>query len=235
MIVFAEGASRVLVNQTDHAHFCGELLSLWRADGLPENPRRQEVIFAARHHDSGWREEDAAPRLDAATGAPYDFLSLPAEHRIDLWLRGVGRYRQQRPYAALLMHQHALELHRGVASTPPYDALVAELRSSRDELMEEECVEPEELRRDYRLLKLADLISLVGCRGFSGPRECSGRRFWLEDGTLHLEPLPLAGRTRFRIPCRRIDSPRMAGSADLAAAIGAARWQYLDLVVDGDC
>ena len=232
MIVFEQGDSRVLINQTDHAHFCGELLSLWRQDGLPENPRREEVLFAARHHDNGWREEDAAPHFDPTTGAPHTFLSLPPQHRADLWRRGVARYREQRPYAALLIFEHALALHRGVASSPPYDALVAELSGCRRELIEELGVDAEDLRRDYAFIGLADLVSLVACSGLSGPRECNGRRFWLEEQTLILEPLPLVGRTRFRIPCRRIEGTAVRGAAELAAVIGGARWQHLELFVD---
>src|SRR5262249_53740757 len=64
-----------LVTQPDHAHLSGELLSLWRADGLPAHPRRAETLFAGREHDNGWREADAAPRWDAAAGRPRDFLT----------------------------------------------------------------------------------------------------------------------------------------------------------------
>ena len=70
MIVVPEGATLLLVTQPDHAHLSGELLSLWRAGGLPENPRRADLLFAAREHDNGWREADAAPRWDAARGRP---------------------------------------------------------------------------------------------------------------------------------------------------------------------
>ena len=64
MIVVRRGASLVLVTQSDHAHFAAELLSLWRLDGFPDHPRRDDILFAVREHDNGWREEDAVPRLD---------------------------------------------------------------------------------------------------------------------------------------------------------------------------
>lgn len=56
MIYYRMGADRwVLTTQTDHAFFSGEVLSLWREDGLPQHPRRGDLLFAAREHDNGWR------------------------------------------------------------------------------------------------------------------------------------------------------------------------------------
>jgi hypothetical protein len=141
MIVVDDGDSLLLVTQNDHAHFSGELLSLWRDDGLPDNPRRQEIVFAARVHDNGWREADAAPRVDPSTGEPYGFLSLPAPDRVEIWRRGIGRYRSERPYAALLIHQHAIALHRSVGAAGEYDELIAEVCASRDRIVEESGVD----------------------------------------------------------------------------------------------
>ena len=108
------GASLLLVTQPDHAHFAGSLLALWTADGLPAHPRRSEILFAGREHDNGWRETDAAPRCDPARHRPHDFLTLSPADRIEIWRRGVHRYSGARPYAALLIHQHAVELHRSL-------------------------------------------------------------------------------------------------------------------------
>jgi hypothetical protein len=112
MIVVREGAALRFITQPDHAHFCGELLSLWHAGGVPDHPRRGDLIFAAREHDNGWREADAAPRWDAEGGRPHDFLSLPRRERIEIWERGTTRFAAERPYAALLVTRHALSIFR---------------------------------------------------------------------------------------------------------------------------
>ena len=65
----------LVVSQNDHAHFAAELLALWRADGLPDHPRRRRLLFAAREHDNGWRETDSAPFCDREKGRPHDFMS----------------------------------------------------------------------------------------------------------------------------------------------------------------
>ncbi|HVR29235.1 MAG TPA: DUF3891 family protein [Thermoanaerobaculia bacterium] len=231
MIVVADGPQLLLVTQNDHAHFSGELLSLWRADDLPENPRRDDIVFAARQHDNGWREADAAPRVNPATGEPHGFLDLPAEHRIEVWRRGVRRYRDQRPYAALLIHEHALALHRAFGSGEEHAGLVAEVEASRAELLEQTGADEAMLLADYPLVRLTDLLSLVACRCFPGEREHAGRRFWRDGDALVIEPLPLAGATRFRIPCRRLERRSYAGDADLAGALAAARWEDLEVIV----
>ena len=106
------------------------------ATGCPDDPRRDDIVFAAREHDNGWREADAAPRVDRDSGEPYGFLSLPAADRIEIWRRGIHRYRERRPYAALLIHQHALALHAALGAGDEYAELLGEVRVSRDELLE---------------------------------------------------------------------------------------------------
>src|SRR6187401_2294836 len=90
MIVASGSARHLVITQPDHARFSAELLSLWRA--LADHPRREELLFAVREHDNGWRETDAAPHWDAEQGRPHDFLSLPRTERIELWQRGTARF-----------------------------------------------------------------------------------------------------------------------------------------------
>src|SRR3954471_10118548 len=115
MIVHPEAETLLLFTQPDHAHFSGELLTLWRSDGLPDHPRRAEILFAGREHDNGWREADAAPRWNAEApggGLPHDFISMPRPERIEIWERGTARFAGSHPYAAQLITRHALTLHR---------------------------------------------------------------------------------------------------------------------------
>jgi hypothetical protein len=244
MIVVHDGVSFLLVTQNDHAHFSGELLSLWRSDGLSDHPRRADLVFAAREHDNGWREADAAPRVDRETGEPYGFLSLPAADRIEIWRRGIRRYREQRPYVALLIHQHALTLHASFGAGDEYAELLEETRGSRQELLEATGLDEASLLDDYPWIQLTDALSLVACRCFADARErasqSSGRpgtavrRFWRDDGDLVIDPLPLAGATRFRIPCRRIENRRYSSDVELATVLARARWEALEVRVRGD-
>jgi hypothetical protein len=231
MIVVAEKSGLLLVTQPDHAHFSGELLALWRADGVPEHPRRRELIFAGREHDNGWREADAAPRWDRERGRPHDFLSIPREDRIDIWRRGTTRFAGEHPYAALLIARHARSLHRDHRGSEGWDGFLDELEELERGLFEETGAAPAAVAADYRLIDLADLISLAACNRWGAPFERYGLRGAIRDGTVHLDPLPLAGATTFYVPCRRIPRRLYAGDADLGAELAAARWDEMKVRV----
>src|SRR5438270_3934775 len=193
MIVVPEGPALLLVTQPDHAHLAGELLSLWRAGGLPEHPRREDLLFAAREHDNGWREADAAPRWDAGRGRPHDFTSLPQAERIEIWERGVCRFAAERPYASLLIARHALNLFQGRRGEEGWGPFLDFLADFERSLLEETGTAREELEADYRWIDLADLISLQACRRTRERIERYGTGIDLSGDTVGLDPFPLAG------------------------------------------
>jgi hypothetical protein len=253
MLVFDEGDSYRLVTQPDHARFAGELVSLWREDGLPRHPRRDDLLFAVREHDNGWREADAAPRWNAASGRPHDFTSVPEEVRLEVWRRGTERFAAERPYSALLITLHGLALAAASggpadeAADEPVAALVAELEERADELARAAGVERAEAAADYPFLAFADAASLAVCNRWSDPVEgpapaAAGSRprrrgavlrgrFEPATETLYLDPFPLAGATRFEVPARRIPKRLYAGDADLGGELAAARWGRLEVRV----
>lgn len=235
MIVVPEEQKFRLVTQPDHAHFSGELLSLWRADGLPAHPRRADLIFAAREHDNGWREADAAPRWDAGRGRPHDFITLPARERIELWERGTCRYAADRPYAALLITRHARQLFAGRRHDEDWASFVAFLDDFEGSLLAEVSetgVSREDLEADYQWIDLADLISLAACNGWRDSAERYGLRVEPRDGAIGLGPFPLAGATTFRVPCRRIPRRQYRGDADLGGELATARWEEMTVRVE---
>jgi hypothetical protein len=255
MIVAREADAYRVVTQPDHARLAGEMLALWRGDGLPANPRRSEVIFAGREHDNGWREADAAPRCDGA-GRPVDFIAMPPRERIEIWERGTSRFleprlgRPPRPYAALLIVRHARELHRTARRESAWRDFVCRLAALERRLRLELGAGGRALAADYRLLNIADTLSLAACAGWARTLALPGLEARLEtrldarlearlDGndavgaTVLLAPLPLAGATTFRVPCRRIPLRPYRGDADLGGELAEARWQELPVRLAG--
>ncbi|HTQ79336.1 MAG TPA: DUF3891 family protein [Thermoanaerobaculia bacterium] len=232
MIVHKEGQTLLFVTQPDHAHFAGELLTLWRADHLPENPRRPALLFAAREHDNGWREADAAPRWDGTRGCPHDFISMPSADRIEIWQRGTARFAASEPYATLLITRHAQTLNRERREQPEWQEFFVyldELERGLRAATAATAASLEEVSADYRLLDLADLSSLAVCNRWATPFERHGvrGRFSAAAGTLHLDPFPLAGATAFNLPYRRIPDRPYRGDADLGGELAAARWEEM--------
>jgi hypothetical protein len=233
VIVVATAGALRLVTQPDHAHFAGELLSLWRRDGLPSHPRRGDLLFAAREHDNGWREADAAPRVDPTTRRPHAFPTLPDEPRRELWLRGAHRFVKQRPWASALIVEHAVRIHHSRRGEPDWAEFLGGLTELRAELMDGTETAERELANDYRFLDLADALSLAACNRWNDPFERRGvrGRFDKEIHTLYIHPFPLAGTTSFQLPARRIAKRRYEGDADLGGALAAATWMDLPVRV----
>jgi hypothetical protein len=224
MIVRREGDRLRLVTQPDHAAFAADLLSLFRLPALVEHPRRADLLRAVRLHDNGWRELDAAPPVDAASGLPHTFLDLPRPLRLEVWERGTTRYLQSDPHTALLATEHALNLFADQAETAGWRELLLRLAERRSELLARCGLAAEDLAADYRWLDLADRLSLAVCNGWREPFARHGFAGELGEDGLALSPFPLAGATTFEVPCRWIDVRRYAGDGDLAVALAGARW-----------
>lgn len=221
-----------LVTQNDHAHLSAAILRLWRHDGLPANPRRRIILRAAREHDNGWRESDAAPRVDPASGRPRDFRSMTDDDRRTIWARGVDRHRADEPEVTALVLAHARRLHRDREDNDAWRPLMDRWRALDDELAsrraEDPSNDPEAFAADYRLVDLADTLSLALADrwredfDFRGVR-CAPRPAADAD-TLAIAPFPLAGATTFDLPCRLIPDRRYASDTDLALTLAEARW-----------
>ena len=233
MIVTSLDDRLLVITQNDHAHFAGELLSLWRTDGLPEHPRRRELLFAAREHDNGWREVDSAPLCRSSSGRPHDFMSVPRELRWEIWDRGTARFAEREPYAALLIVRHALRLHRGHREDADWADAFGRWRDLEIDLTEATGAAATDIESDDRWVDLTDQISLAVCNRWRDGIEAHGVRARLEttrakgtlDETLTLEPFPLAGATTLRVACRLIPDRSYAGDMDLGVELATARWR----------
>ncbi len=199
MIIVEHGSRLRCITQTDHAQLGADLLELWILNGLPHHPRRNELLFAVREHDNGWREADAAPRTDPQTSRPYDFRSHPNELRIEIWQRCVSRLSASHPYAALLITTHCLRLHRTIRDEPSWNGFLTGVESLQDELFKLSGLSPGELEEDYAWLSLGDTLSLVVCDAWTRQTEQHGSTFGLRRGALEIEPFSLAGATTFEV------------------------------------
>ena len=224
MIVRREGRRLRLVTQSDHAAFAGDLLALFRLPEIAGHPRRADLLRAVRLHDNGWRELDASPPVDAASGLPHSFLDLPRPLRLEVWERGTARYVESDPYTALLTTEHALTVFAGEAGAEGWRELLPRLADRRRELLSHCGLDSRQLAADYRFLDLADRLSLAVCNGWSEPFARHGVAGRLEEEGLALSPFPLAGATTFEVACRWIEARRYAGDGELTVALASARW-----------
>jgi len=227
MIVRRAADHLVLITQHDHAALAAEMLGAWQADGFPTHPQRAAILDATRLHDVGWQVEDAAPRVDRASGQPFDFIAMPDEHRQAVWPRAVARLRET-PYVAALVAQHALTIYRRYDGDRAFAAFFQTMTSERDALYQacERLLPASALMgfmQAYAWLSIADLLSLVACHGWRDTFDADHYRVTLEGDRLRVRPDPLAGATMtWRVPGRRLEARAYASDAALREAYAAA-------------
>jgi hypothetical protein len=235
MIIRPGPSARLLITQPDHAALAGRIMREWFADGFPSSPRRAEILSAIDEHDNGWRDVDAAPLVDSATGNLVDFIHAPDDVRQAVWPRGVARLAHT-PYAAALVAQHALEIYARYRAEPAWEPFFAEMEAARNRHLHRASVGIEDLRRDYLFVRAGDLISLTFCNGWHDQQIIDDRyAVRLHRDDIIVRPDPFAGRI-IPIVIAAVEMPRTTTST--AAAQEAFRRgrqvQVLGTVRGGD-
>lgn len=233
MIVRDDGDTLVLITQPDHARLAGEIAAAMRSEASLLGPARETILLAAREHDNGWIEVDAAPGVDPHTGRPYDFVTGPARRlKHDLWLRGIARVARMNPRAGALVAEHALTVYGYRAREAHWHAFFVSITALRDDLLRRLGIDQgdgrEAFQRDYRCVQLTDAFSLQFCHGWTDVQETLGYRAACRGATLVITPDPCAGGTvPLRVVARRIPARRYADDGDLQAALARAAPEIL--------
>lgn len=193
MIRRDDGARWLLISQPDHAALSGELAALWREpDGRALSPA---AIRAVGHHDDGWIDREAAPRVDPATGRPAHFREATAAEHLDIWRRGPALVAAADPYAGILVSHHGSGLT--AMKIRLSESLAAGERAALERYLDEQAAFREGvardaaidlgapgLARDVAILRLLDYVSLVLCCG-----PAPARRLDVDGASLEMRPL----------------------------------------------
>ena len=167
MIVRPAGGALHLITQPDHAALAGRIMTHWTSLAAAE--RRDDILRAIRDHDNGWREPDAAPTIDPATGAVLDFVGVPAAVKQGVWPRAVAGL-ADRPWAAALVAHHAVTVYDRFRNDPDWASFFARMEHLRAEQLTLVSGTMEMLIRDYVYVRLGDLASLAFCNAWSDPQ-----------------------------------------------------------------
>jgi hypothetical protein len=231
MIVRDRGDRLQLITQPDHAAAARGIM-----EGCPlveRRERRGALLHAIEEHDNGWREVDAEPIVDPATGGVFDFVSIPVPIRQAIWPRAVARLADH-PWAAALVAQHAITVYERFRTDPGWTAFFREMAVTRDAMEAAAGLTRADLVDDYRFLRLADLISLAFCTEAPGEQQFGD--WTIRRAGAHVAVLPdvFGGATvRFEVRATEIDCRRYASDAELRAAVASGRTLRLPGTVGG--
>jgi hypothetical protein len=154
----------LLISQVDHAHVSGELTR-----NLKQSFSR-EVLEAISHHDDGWAEWEAAPKLNPEIGGPYSFTEMPLTEALLIWDGSIAAARKFGPLAGFMVAGHFYNLlsESEHAGQPAAIAWLAAKRKARTAWLDEWTrLSPdhtvEGAKHAQNQLMIADLFSLWLC------------------------------------------------------------------------
>lgn len=231
VIVRPDHDSVHLITQPDHAHLAASIIE--HAVALGNRPRREAILLAVAEHDNGWKEEDAAPILNPATGRIADFVSVPIAVRHRVWPRAIQRL-ERYPWTAALVAEHAIVVYdrfRTEAEWPPF---FAGMEAARDRMVRATGLTLAELGSDYEFLRLADLISLVFCMASTQTQHFGRWSVQLTADRVVVTPDPFGQATiPIEIHARVIRNQPFRSDKELRAAVSAANGVILAGTVSG--
>ncbi len=256
MIRREENDGWFLINQHDHAALSGQIMNYWGNDAFEPPDPRDEVLFAIREHDNGWREWDSSPRVNTQTRFPMNFTEMDFPDQEIIWKRSYERYSSDHPYASALIALHFrvfnqkiidknegnsepgrlnLEMNRFIASS-------LNLERSNSDLPPL----PRKAKIDLRLVQVGDIISLALCHGWhtteidSVPLNYNGTAFKLKlisnDGkNYNINPFPFSQDIlRFQIIGKKPNQKRFNSNEELRQILNESNVEALELSINSE-
>ncbi len=209
-----------LITQPDHAHLAGRFME--HCVPLRARARRDAILHAIGEHDNGWAEEDAAPTVDPETGAVVDFVTAPLSVRHRVWPRACKRLAED-PWAAALVAQHAITVYDRFRSDAEWTGFFSEMAATRDAQLRASGLPLDELLSDYAFVRLADLISLTFCTGWTDPQRFGEWTVIRFDTRVVVAPDAFGeAEVPFEIDAREIPNRRFRTDAELRHTLSHA-------------
>lgn len=210
-----------LILQPDHAHLAARVME--HCVPLADRPRRDAILHAIAEHDNGWAEEDAAPSVDPAAGTIVDFVSAPLKVRHAVWPRGVARLAQD-PWVVALVAQHALTVYDRFRNQPEWNPFFVQMETTRDAMVRKAGMPFGDLIADYEFVRLADLISLTFCTGWTDAQRFSNWTVRPVGTGVRVSPDAFGGKLiPMEITAKEIPDQPFHSDADLRCALSGAK------------
>ena len=220
MIVRERDHQLLLITQPDHEQMAGRVME--QCAPLSTHPRRSSILCACREHDGGWIEVDAAATVNPATRRPFDFITAPAAVRQGVWPRAIARLEDDAWAAALVAH-HAVTVYERFRSDPDWTSFFASMSARRDELVRSRGLSHDEVLTDYPFVRLADLISLTFCVGWTDEMRIEPWGVRGRDAQVLVTPDAFNGKTvPFEVDCRVIPNRDYLSDDELQSALTQA-------------
>jgi len=243
----------ILVSQHDHAVLAGEIIALW-GNGVFSPPRPfEEVVFAVREHDSGWKSWDSRPKINPENGYPANFMEMESGDQYGIWKGSYLGHAKERPYASSLVALHfsrfnekSLNKNPGNGSAKLLEREIREFVSGNlgIEIESDEMnALPLDVKINLRFVQVGDIISLTLCHGWYDmdikdvPVNYEGDAATIKmsssDGfNFTMDPYPFAAPViKCSVPAVRLEQKTFESDDDLRRALKDAEPDALDFTI----
>lgn len=244
----------ILITQHDHAELSGQIMTHWGNSEFSKPDPYDEVLYAVREHDSGWKEWDSLPKINPETGYPANFTEMSFQDQGDIWRRCYNPYSKDKPYASCLVALHFSKFSRNNLRKDPGNQVAKSLHKELKEFVADGLnlqisdgnlkQIPNDVIKNLKLLQIGDIISLALCHGWRSveitevPYDYRG-----SETTLHIEsgdgfnysvaPFPFDElNLSFSIKGREIDRKTFSSDQELRDAIENSTDTSLDFTIN---
>lgn len=162
----------ILIAQTDHSILSAEIMEFWgNSDFNPPFPK-EEVLFAIREHDNGWKEWEMHPKINSTDKYPINFIEMDYKDKAQIWRRSFLRYSKEHPYASSLIALHFDKFNTNVYKKNNYAARILKYEIREFVIKNLNLTDTDtpnlnnQIINNLRFVQVGDLISLAICHGW---------------------------------------------------------------------
>jgi len=243
----------ILIAQHDHAELSRQIMTHWGNGEFAKPKPYDEVLFAVREHDLGWKEWDSLPKINPENGFPANFTEMNYLDQCDIWSRCYKSHSDNHPYASALIALHFSKFNSSNLRKDPDNEQAKSLQEEMKLFISKRLdidvsngnLEkiPDEVKTNLKLLQIGDIISLVLCHGWRSieitevPFNYYGSQTTLkmesEDGLNYtIAPYPFhQSNLKFNINGKKLDKKTFSDDEELRERLNISNYETLDFTI----
>jgi hypothetical protein len=136
-----DGSPRLAIMMYEHTALCQQFARAFGNERFQSLAPLDLMTYVISNHDAGWLAFDRDPRIDAATGLPYNLVDTPPEY-ITVTSRLSPDFNQRHhPYTGLMSSMHSWGLYNGrygLSKLVLLDKIAAKDRPLADKMLDGE-------------------------------------------------------------------------------------------------
>ncbi|WP_077623861.1 DUF3891 family protein [Sediminibacillus massiliensis] len=225
MIVNHVGKEIELIKQHEHARLSCMIAEHWQKEHFPSSDYREDILYAARHHDRAWIPLDQELLWNPQTNSPYDFTSYPFQEKLSAYTNGIDEVEAETAFGAILCSKHYSSFFQKKKDQPAMiDRFLEQENARQNRLRQQVGIHNEnQLEQAFKLLQFCDDLSLYACMNAPGTakadevpwfREGFRQRFsfaphglmaeWMNEQDIRVTPFPFKQIFAYEIPFKKI-------------------------------